>query len=173
MEDTPCPTGASGGGRPRLHSHLEIPTTDPLSEVFCQGLLYVFLGDWFVCTCMCQGGHIHLSYIYTETKRGHQVLLYHSLTPFRQSFPVNLLELAIQLGLACQQTHAPPASSTPEPRARVTGTGIHSQSLCGCFRGSSGVCSYPLSHLSFPVSDFLSVPLQSEEQQECDKSEKI
>lgn len=98
MRKTTCKTprvqvGASGGRKLRLHSHQEIPTTDPLSEVFCQGLLYVFLRDWFVCTCMCRG-HIHLSYIYMETKRGHQVLLYHSLTPFRQSFPVNLLELA-------------------------------------------------------------------------------
>lgn len=157
--------GASGGRRLRLHPHQEIPTTDPLSEVFCQRLLYVFLRDWFVCTCMCRGAHTSVIHIHGDQKRTSGPAL-----PFSYSLQT---KFSSESAGTCQQTHAPPASSTPEPCARVTGTGIHTQSLCGCFRGSSGLCSYLLSHLSFPVSDFLSVPLQSEEQQECDKSEKI
>lgn len=139
--------GASAGGRLRLHSHQEIPTTDPLFEMFCQGLLYMLAGDWFVCTCMCWGAHTSVIHIHRDQKRTSDPAL-----PFSYSLQIKFFSESagtchFLLGLACQQTHAPPASSTPEPCARVRGTGIHSQSLCRCFGGFSGFCSYPLSHL--------------------------
>lgn len=125
------------------------------SEMFCQGLLYRLLGDWFVCTCMCRGAHTPVIHIHADQKRTSGPALPSSYSLQTKFFSESAGTCHFWLGLACQQTHAPPASSAPEPPARDTGTGIHGWSLCGCFRGSSGLCSYPPSHLSFPVSDFL------------------
>lgn len=38
------------------------------SEMFCQGLLYMLLGDWFVCTCICRGAHTPVIHIHGDQR---------------------------------------------------------------------------------------------------------
>lgn len=88
-----------------------------------------------MCTCMCQGAHTPVIHIHGDQKRTSGPALPSSYSLQTKFFSESAGTCHFWLGLACQQTHAPPASSTPEPCARLQAQASTAGVYAGVFVG--------------------------------------